>query len=93
MKTLGLNAHLEGCWGKDRQRKTFLRFQCIKKIIPDAIEPKASVKKNVYTYLIKILGLRTATPLVTTTYIEFKYKARPYLHLCTCNPLTPRELI
>ena len=41
----------------------------------------------------KILGLRTATPLVTAMYIEFKYKAKPYLHLCTCNPLTPRELI
>ena len=45
MKTLGLNAHLEGWWGKDRLRKTSLMFYCIKNIYTGAIEPKISVLK------------------------------------------------
>ena len=46
MKTLGLNAHMEGWWEKDRLRKTTLRLNCIKRIVPGAIEPKTSVLKK-----------------------------------------------
>ena len=40
MKTLGLNAHMEGLWEKDRLRKTTLWLNCIKRIVPGVIEPK-----------------------------------------------------
>ena len=46
MKTLRLNAQMEGWWEKDRLRKTTLRLNCIKRILPDAIEPKTSVLKK-----------------------------------------------
>ena len=46
MKTLGLNAHMEGRWEKDRLRKTTLRLNCLKRILPGAIEPKTSVLKQ-----------------------------------------------
>ena len=46
MKTLGLNAHIERWWGKDRLRKTTMRLYCVKRILPGAIEPKTSVLKK-----------------------------------------------
>ena len=38
MKTLGLNAHMEGWWEKDRLRKTTLRLNCYKRILPSAMQ-------------------------------------------------------
>ena len=40
MKILGLNTHMEGWWEKDRLRKTSLRLNCIKTILPGAMSSR-----------------------------------------------------
>ena len=53
------------------------------------------MKKNVYTYHMKTLGLAwlgVRWP-PRTPYIEFNIKGRPLLNPCTCYPLTPDDLI
>ena len=50
--------------------------------------------KKMYIPTIKNTWVKDVTPLVNVAYTEFKkYKARPYLNLCTIHPLTPGELI
>ena len=68
MKTLGLNAHMEGWWEKDRLRKTTLRLNYIKRILPGAIEPKTSVLK-IYLFIWVLRRFQHCTGHITTRVV------------------------